>query len=294
MTFVQDNISGSVIVISSHVMRGSVGNRAAVFGLETLGFPVWAVPTIVMPWHPGQGPSTRLRFDGEAFDAAMGDLAASKWRGEVKAVLTGYFGSADQVRSVARLIRTLRENNPDLIYVCDPVMGDKGGLYVPIETAEAIRDELVPLATVSTPNRYELAWMSGAALDTNSEIMDAALALGPPKMLVTSAVPMMANGIGNLFLSGRHALLAEHRAIDNVPNGLGDLLAAVFLARMLQGVDDEKALQLATASVFEILARTMKRGANELTLETDASSLSTPMAMVQMRHLLHPARSKGK
>ena len=290
----QDTTNGSVIVISSHVMRGSVGNRAAVFALETLGFPVWAVPTIVMPWHPGHGPSTRLRFANDDFDSAMQDLSGSQWAGEVKAILTGYFGSTDQVKSVARMIRAMKAKNPDLLYVCDPVMGDKGGLYIPVETAEAIRDELIPLATLATPNRYELAWMSGADLDTNNEIMDAALALGPPKMLVTSAVPMMAGGIGNLFLSGRHALLAEHRSIENVPNGLGDLLAALFLARLLQGQDDEKALQLATASVFEVLARTMKRGVNELTLETDSSSLSTPMAMVQMRHLLHPSRSKRK
>lgn len=290
----QDNTNGSVIVISSHVMRGSVGNRAAVFGLETLGFPVWAVPTIVLPWHPGHGPSTRLRFDNGDFDRAMQELAQSRWSGEVRAILTGYFGSAEQVRSVAKLIREMKERNPDLLYLCDPVMGDKGGLYVPVETAQAIRDELVPLAAVATPNRYELAWMSGAELETNTDIMDAALALGPAKMLVTSSVPMMSGGIGNLFLSGSHALLAEHRAIENVPNGLGDLLASLFLARLLQGCSDEKALQLATASVFEVLARTIKRGVNELTLETDASSLSTPMAMVQMRHLLHPSRSKRK
>ncbi len=290
----QDNTNGSVIVISSHVMRGSVGNRAAVFGLETLGFPVWAVPTIVLPWHPGHGPSTRLRFDTDDFDRAMQELAQSRWSGEVRAILTGYFGSAEQVRSVAKLIREMKKRNPDLLYLCDPVMGDKGGLYVPVETAQAIRDELVPLAAVATPNRYELAWMSGAELETNTDIMDAALALGPAKMLVTSSVPMMSGGIGNLFLSGSHALLAEHRAIENVPNGLGDLLASLFLARLLQGCSDEKALQLATASVFEVLARTMKRGLNELTLETDASSLSTPMAMVQMRHLLHPSRSKRK
>ncbi|MNS86880.1 pyridoxamine kinase [compost metagenome] len=71
-------------------------------------------------------------------------------------------------------------------------------------------------------------------------------------------------------------------------------MSALFLARLLEGLDDEKALQLATASVFEILARTKKRDMNELTLETDSSSLSTPMAMVQMRHLLHPSRSKRK
>jgi pyridoxine kinase len=285
-------MNGAVIVISSHVMRGSVGNRAAVFALETLGFPVWAVPTIVMPWHPGHGPSTRLRFSDSEFDQAIDDLIRAPWIGEVKAILTGYFGSAAQVTSVAKLVTALRQKNPDLFYACDPVMGDQGGLYIPTETAQAIRDELIPLASLATPNRYELAWMSGASLDSNAQIMDAALALGPQRMLVTSAVPLMAGGTGNLYLSGRHALLAEHRAIDKAPNGLGDLLAAVFLARLLQGMDEEKALQMATASVFEILARTVKRGHDELGLETDSSSLSTPMAMVQMRRLLHPARSK--
>lgn len=281
---------GAVIVISSHVVRGSVGNRAAVFALESLGFPVWALPTVVLPWHPGHGPSTRLTFGESEFDHAIDDLIGAPWLGEVKAVLSGYFGNAAQPRAVARLVRALRARDPDLLYVCDPVMGDVGGLYLGEETAVAIRDELIPLASVATPNRYELEWLVGARLSTNAEIMDAALSLGPSRMLVTSAVPMMAGGTGNLYLSGKHALLAEHRLIDNPPNGLGDLTSALFLARLLAGVPEERALQLTTASVFEILARTAKRGGDELTLESDASSLSTPMAMVQMRHLLHPAQ----
>ncbi|MGO7200732.1 pyridoxal kinase PdxY [Rhizobium ruizarguesonis] len=289
-----ENAAGAVIVISSHVVRGSVGNRAAVFALETLGHPVWALPTIVLPWHPGHGRSTRLTFAETDFDAAIDDLIRAPWIGEVKAVLSGYFGNAAQARSVARLIGALRQNNPELLYVCDPVMGDLGGLYVPEATAEAIRDHLIPLASLATPNRYELAWLSGAALDYNSTIMEAALALGPSRMLVTSAVPMMAGGTGNLYLSGRHALLAEHRVVENPPNGLGDLLAAVFLSRLLSGLEDEKALQLATASVFEVLARAVKRGSNELMLASDASSLSTPMAMVQMRRLVHPAQRRKK
>ncbi|KEQ03360.1 pyridoxal kinase PdxY [Pseudorhizobium pelagicum] len=279
---------GAVIVISSHVVRGSVGNRAAVFALETLGFPVWALPTVVLPWHPGHGPSTRLTFSEDDFDKVIDDLIQARWAGEIKAVLTGYFGNAGQPRAVARLVRSLRERNADLLYVCDPVIGDLGGLYVPQETAEAIRDELLPLANVATPNRYELAWLAGSALDSNTAIMEAALALGPSRMLVTSAVPMMAGGTGNLYLSGKHALLAEHRLIDNPPNGLGDLMSALFLARLLSGVDEERALQLATASVYEILARTAKRGSDELTLETDSESLMTPMAMVHMRRLVHP------
>ncbi|MBB2684417.1 pyridoxal kinase PdxY [Rhizobium sophoriradicis] len=289
-----ENAAGAVIVISSHVVRGSVGNRAAVFALETLGHPVWALPTIILPWHPGHGHSTRLTFAEADFDAAIDDLIRAPWIGEVRAVLSGYFGNAAQARSVARLIAALRQNNPELLYVCDPVMGDLGGLYVPEATAEAIRDDLIPLASLATPNRYELAWLSGAALDDNSAIMEAALALGPSRMLVTSAVPMMAGGTGNLYLSGRHALLAEHRVVENPPNGLGDLLAAVFLSRLLSGLEDEKALQLATASVFEVLARAVKRGSNELMLASDASSLSRPMAMVQMRRLVHPAQRRKK
>ncbi|MGN7295301.1 pyridoxal kinase PdxY [Rhizobium sp. SAFR-030] len=281
----------AVIVISSHVVRGSVGNRAAVFALETMGYPVWALPTVILPWHPGHGPSTRVVIAEEQFDQVIDDLIRAPWIGEVKAVLTGYFGHPSQPRAAARLISALRARDPDLFYACDPVMGDEAGLYVPEATAEAIRTELLPLATLATPNRFELAWLSGADLDSNAAVMEAAIALGPPKMLVTSAVPMMAGGTGNLYLTGRHALLAEHRLIDNPPNGLGDLLAAVFLARLLSGMDEEKALQLATASVFEVLARTARRGGDELTLETDASSLSTPMAMVQMRHLMHPLRS---
>lgn len=289
-----ENAAGAVIVISSHVVRGSVGNRAAVFALETLGHQVWALPTIVLPWHPGHGRSTRLTFAKADFEAAIDDLIRAPWIGEVKAVLSGYFGNAAQARSVAKLVASLREMNPDLLYVCDPVMGDLGGLYVPEATAEAIRDHLIPLASLATPNRYELAWLSGAALDDNNAVMEAALSLGPSRMLVTSAVPMMAGSTGNLYLSGKHALLAEHRVVENPPNGLGDLLAALFLSRLLSGTEDERALQLATASVFEVLARAVKRGSNELMLASDASSLLTPMAMVQMRHLFHPAQRRKK
>ncbi len=283
---------GAVIAISSHVVRGSVGNRASVFALETLGHPVWALPTVVLPWHPGHGPSTRMVFSPEEFDRAIDDLLRAPWRGEVRAVLSGYLANAAQARSIARLVEGLKRDTPDLFYACDPVMGDLGGLYIAEETAAAIRDHLIPLASLATPNRYELAWMCGSALETNAAIMDAALSLGPSRMLVTSAVPMMAGGTGNLYLSGKTALLAENRLVENAPNGLGDLLAALFLSRLLDGMEEERALQLATASVFEILARTAKTGGDELALETHASSLSTPMAMVQMRKLFHPAQKR--
>ena len=283
-----------IVAISSHVVRGAVGNRAIVFALETMGFRVWSLPTVILPWHPGHGPSTRITTPADQFAAAVEDMGVSRWSGAVKAVVSGYFGSADQVAPVARLVRKLKEASPGLLFVCDPVIGDAGGLYVKAEIAEAIRDQLIPIADIATPNRYELGWLSGAALETNNDVIEAALALGPRRVLVTSAVPMMAGGIGNLLLTDRLALLAEHRMVGNPPNGLGDLTSALFLARLMRGETEERALQMTTASVFEILARSVKRGADELMLFEDYSSFLTPMAMVQTRQLLHPSRARRK
>jgi len=282
----------AVIVVSSHVARGSVGNRAAVFALESLGFPVWAVPTVLLPWHPGHGRATRIVPPPEAFAALMADLARAPWLGEVSAVLSGYLGDASQAEAVAALVGAVRAKNPDALYVCDPVMGDAGGLYVPEALAIALRDRLMPIADVATPNRYELEWMVGRKLDELRTLVAAAMEAGPERMLVTSAPALMAGGIANLFLTPTEALLAEHRQIERPPNGLGDLTAAVLLARLMNGMPAGKALQSTTASVFEILARTAKRGGDELQIETDPASLAHPMAMVQLRHLTHPGRGR--
>ncbi|MCO5161953.1 MAG: pyridoxal kinase PdxY [Mesorhizobium sp.] len=282
----------AVIVISSHVARGSVGNRAAVFALETLGFPVWAVPTVILPWHPGHGPATRIVPPPAAFAALMKDLEGARWLGEVGAVLSGYLGDAGQAEAVASLVGAVKARNPRAVYVCDPVIGDHGGLYVAEATAVAIRDRLMSIADVATPNRYELAWMTGEPLDDISAVLRAARDAAPPTMLVTSAPAMMNGSIANLLLTPSRALLAEHRLIDRPPNGLGDLTAAVYLARHLAGQPPEKALQSTTAAVFEILARTARRGGDELQIETDAQSLSHPMAMVQTRQLAFPGRDR--
>ena len=100
---------GAVIVISSHVIRGSVGNRAAVFALETLGYPVWAVPTVVLPWHPGPRPLDAGDWSARTISTRLiDDLIRAPWTGEVRAVLSGYLGAAHQAEGVARLVEALR------------------------------------------------------------------------------------------------------------------------------------------------------------------------------------------
>jgi pyridoxine kinase len=280
---------GAVIVISSHVVRGTVGNRAAVFALETLGFPVWAVPTVILPWHPGHGRGERIVPEPGQFGRLLADLAAAKWLGEVGAVLSGYLGDAGQADAVARLVGAVKAVNPDALYLCDPVIGDAGGLYVPAGTAAAIRDRLLPIADIATPNRYELEWLAGRSLPSIPDIAAAAGDMAPTIFLVTSAPSMMAKSTGNMLLGEGRTWLAEHLLVEGAPNGAGDLTAALFLARLLGGERPAKALETTTASVFEVLARAARRGADELMLETDAASLSHPMATIMMRQM-GPAR----
>ncbi len=85
---------------------------------------------------------------------------------EIGAVLTGYFASPEAVTATARLVKAVKAQNPNALYLCDPVLGDvradgSGGLYIAEATAIAIREHLLPQADIITPNRFELGWLSG-------------------------------------------------------------------------------------------------------------------------------------
>lgn len=266
-------------------MRGSVGNRAVTFALSTLGFPVWSVPTVVMPWHPGHGPSTRLMFDDQVFAAALDDLKSSSWRRAVGAVITGYFASAEQVHAAAELVLTLRREQPGLVYLCDPVIGDRGGLYVAEPIAQAIRDHLLPLASIATPNRYELAWLSGCQVGSNEAIVKASRSLGLLEAVVTSAHAVKAGLIANLHIALDGVQLAEHPELEQVPNGLGDLFSALFLAHNLSGEVGDEALEKATSAVYQATVLAVDAGANELILEGWQDILQAPRMPVAMHRM---------
>lgn len=252
----------AVIVVSSHVVRGSVGNRAMVPALEALGLTVWAVPTVTLAWHPGHGPATRIVADGDAFAGLIGDLCRAPWLAEVAAVASGYLGNAAQAAEVARLVAAVRAARPDAVYLCDPVIGDEGGLYVPANTAIAIRDTLLPLANLATPNRFELEWLVDRALPDNAALEDAARSLAIANVVVTSA--FAEEGIGNLLVGTGEARLIGHERAKHPPHGTGDLLAATLLGRIVKGEPPHEALRGATASVLAAVTRAVAAGADEL------------------------------
>lgn len=251
-----------------------------------MGIHTWIVNTVQLPWHPGHGLATRMIPQDAQFESYLQDLAAAPWRGEVGAILSGYLATPAQAAAIAGLVKTIREANPEVLYVCDPVIGDESGLYVSPEVANAIRSELISICDIATPNRYELEWFAGKGKsESQSELVQGARALGPATVLVTSAPGMMAGNIANLVISGHSAEMAEHREIANAPNGPGDLTAALYLGHVLAGKSGRQALQQTTASVFEIVSRAGARKSEELMLETDAHSILQPRSQVMTRTL---------
>ena len=241
----------AVIVLNSLVSRGGVGGRAAVFALERLGFPVWSVPTVLLPWHPGHGPGTRIVPPG--LDRLVADLAASPRLSEVGGVLVGYVGEAEQAAAIAALVRAAKAANPSALVLLDPVIGDAGGPYMPAATIAAVRETLLPLADIATPNRYELEILAGRRLADNDALAAAARGLGPGEVVVTSAFAG-AGEIANLLVTGDAVDIVAHRLLAAAPHGTGDLLAALHLGRRLAGAPPADALRRAVDATVAVIA----------------------------------------
>jgi pyridoxine kinase len=273
-----------IIVISSHVAAGAVGARAAGFGLERLGFEAVLVPTVILPWHPGQGRGTRVEPPAEAFAALLADLAGAPWLASVAGMLTGYFGNAGQVTAAARLTRAVRAANPSALVVCDPVSGDGGALFVAEAIAAAIRDDLAPLADALTPNRFELGWLTRSGATDNAGLGEAARQLGARETVVTSAFAPPGEA-GALIVAGGESHLATHRAVPGAPHGTGDLFAALYLAHRLRGRAPVAAAREGLASVSGLTAMAAQSGADALPLAAGQQLIAAPPGGVTVRPL---------
>jgi pyridoxal kinase len=282
--------TSTVLVVSSQVARGAIGARASGFALERLGHTVWLVPTVWLPWHPGHGVVGRIAPDPTQFTEALAEIAESPRAAEIETVLTGYFADAAQVEATARLVERLRLVTPGLRLVVDPVLGDgdavgRGRLYVGEAIARAVRDRLLPLADVATPNRFELSWLAGTPVGSTAEAVVAARRLPAPVVVVTSAPALMTRSIGTLLVSADAAVQFEHPLIPSAAHGTGDLFAGLLVARLAAGLTTEAAVAKATASVFQMVARTARAGADELILAAEQDVLVHPMAEVSARRI---------
>lgn len=271
---------GHILSIQSHVAYGHVGNRAATFPLERLGFDVWPVNTVQFSNHTGYGKWRGDVFAADHIDDLIGgieDLQTPQGTpvlAGVKAVLSGYMGDKSICSSICQAVAKTRHYNKQALYVCDPVMGDVGrGFFVREGLPEVIRDQAVPLANIVTPNQFELEYLVDGKITNLTEAIEAGRELtaqGPDYVLLTSLrraeadpqkIEMLVIGKDEAYLVATPII-----PITPAPNGSGDATASLFLGHYLRSGSVAEALGATAAAIYEIFEQTFARQQRELQL----------------------------
>jgi len=250
-----------ILAISSRVVRGHVGLDAAVPALQHLGHEVWALPTVLLASRPGLGRLHEL--PAIELSGMLSALEADGCWPMLDAVFTGYFPSAKAVASTAQAIAGIKAAKPDVPVFVDPILGDAGRLYIAAETAAAIRDLLLPLATIASPNLFELHWLSGGAARSLDDIAAAARGLGPTTVVVTSATETNIS-VGTLVVTATTRIERVALKHAGIPNGAGDVFAGLLLGHLLQGRSTEPALDASLADLDRVLAASAGKSVLEL------------------------------
>ncbi|MEM1371245.1 MAG: pyridoxal kinase [Pseudomonadota bacterium] len=265
-----------IVAISSYVAHGHVGLSAMVPALHALGHEVIGIPSVVLSNHYGHPDCAGSAVEPDVMAGMLEALQSNGWLEDVDALISGYLANSEQVELVAKAIDGLANNGVDFLYACDPVLGDDpGGLYIKEETANALRDELVTLADVVTPNRFELAWLAqepvkdAASADAAAEVLDV-------DVVLATSIPAHGD-LATLLSSPEQVVQTTTPHYQGVPHGVGDLFAALFIGHALNGCDDADALGR-TAAAVELIAET-SRGADELKLVAFLSRLATVESM---------------
>ncbi|KAM4700067.1 pyridoxal kinase [Discoglossus pictus] len=266
-----------VLSIQSHVVRGYVGNKAASFPLQVLGFEVDSVNSVQFSNHTGYTHWKGQVLNAEELQELYEGLKLNRVT-RYDYVLTGYTRDASFLARVVDIIQELKRQNPQLVYVCDPVLGDKwngeGSMYVPEELLPVYKNLVVPVADIITPNQFEAELLTGRKIHTKEEavqVMDLLHSFGPHTVVITSSDLPSSRGGEYLITLGSQRRVEEGGQIhtqriclelprvDAVFVGTGDLFAAMLLAWTHHHPDDFKlACEKTVSAMHHVLQRTIK------------------------------------
>ena len=274
---------GSVLSIQSHTVHGYVGNKSAVFPLQLLGFEVDPINSVHFTNHTGYPSFGGQILDGKELQSLVDGLKANGLLQQHTHLLTGYIGSESFLNAVLYALRTVKKENPDLIYVCDPVLGDHGKLYVPEGLVNVYKDKVIHQATILTPNQFECELLTGVKIETKRDAIAACNILhskGIEVVLLTSleykGSDLSANRSKALTcLVSRDPSAKNGKAKDDgktmetyelsIPRldgyftGTGDLIASNFLAWYYRYPKDlPLAMEKAIATVQGVIENTLR------------------------------------
>jgi hydroxymethylpyrimidine/phosphomethylpyrimidine kinase len=166
----------------------------------------------------------------EQIESVAGDIG-------VGAAKTGMLASAPIMAAVADTVRRLHI----VPFVVDPVAASQHGdpLLQP-DALAALRDTIVPLATLITPNLGEVRLLTGVEVRSRAEMDEAARALhalGPQWVLVKGGHLPDGDAVDLLYDGNTFTEIAEQRCETPHTHGSGDTLASAITAALAHGMD---------------------------------------------------------
>ncbi len=179
----------------------------------------------------------------------------NKLGAEFDGVLTGYFASANEVRTVLDHF-----GNTKALFVVDPVMGDNGELYSGF--TGSLCDEIKELACradIITPNITELLQITGENNIKNAA--DAMLRNGNKAVVLTGVEENSMIGSTVFTPSGSRTFLSPKRG--GYFSGTGDIFSAVLTGMMLKGASVFDAARFAGDFISKVISETDVKNAQD-------------------------------
>ncbi|MCK4776627.1 MAG: bifunctional hydroxymethylpyrimidine kinase/phosphomethylpyrimidine kinase [Candidatus Krumholzibacteria bacterium] len=181
-------------------------------------------------------------FIRSQLEAVFDDLVFS-------AVKTGMLSSAAIIETVAGFLAQTGVSN----LVVDPVMTSKSGFRLLEDTATtSLSQNLLPLATVVTPNLHEAVLLAGIEIEDVSSMREAARkihALGPRYVVVKGGHARFSMGTDVLFDGNSFREFKAEAIHPKSVHGTGCTFSAALTARLALGESVETALENAKTYV---------------------------------------------
>ena len=174
--------------------------------------------------------------------AVVGDLP-------IKCVKSGMLGTTDNIAALAEFLR----EHPNYLYVLDPVLvANSGGSLGDQATLVKAFIELIPLATVLTPNTVELRALTG---EQDLEKATAKLfEMGAQAVLIKGGHEDTPDYIRNALYSKGQLVSETHcPRLEGEYHGSGCSLASFIAGRLAQGDELKVAVNHAEAWLFGVL-----------------------------------------
>jgi pyridoxine kinase len=177
-------------------------------------------------------------------------------------------GSSQICKEVYNTVKTLRKINPKIIYLCDPVMGDKH-CYVKQEVVEFFTNNLQ--ADIISPNKYEAELLANTKINSVQDINVISNILHKKfNVSVVIITGIEVEEFKNKLVTSISTKTQKFIGINNklhsdIPlSGTGDLFSALFLGRYLRTNNIVLALKYAIYFLHNAIDQSLEMKSKEL------------------------------